>query len=83
MDFTCTTFLEKVKMIISVKLLKSGRKCRYCDTCHKEIKLDQPRYAMFGAAERSDPKYSLYTHVQCIGERALVVYLKSEEKNTK
>jgi hypothetical protein len=50
-------------MIISAKVINHPRKIRDCVVCTLPMNFRQVR--IYGAAERSDPPYVIYTHVHC------------------
>ena len=50
-------------MIISASIIKKPRKIRYCSVCNKEIIGETLR--TYGSAHSQDPKYCLYTYIEC------------------
>lgn len=66
-------------MIISAKIIRSPRKLRGCNTCHRAMHEAQVR--LYGAAHESDPPYVIYECISCAWESPDVV--KALNKNSK
>lgn len=61
-------------MIISVQITKSSRNDYRCDDCRKYIPKDQPKIALFGAAEAYDKPYRIVLHISCSGNNNKVLH---------